>query len=242
VRKLKVVPMQISTAVMDRSHMLYFTEMGQPQINPQMAWYIDGAEKHVLVDTAFPAEVGRGFGFNMGHMKSMEDHLKEEVNLTPDDIDIVLYTHLHLDHCSSSSLFKNARHIVQEKELKAAFDPHPMYYRFFYRPELIKDVKFETIKGDKEIVEGVSVMLTPGHTPGGQSIVIYTEKGRTVITSMCAIAENFEPAERWPEGFVMPGIYTDPIALYDSMKRIKEVADIILPNHMSEEEAKKRLS
>jgi metal-dependent hydrolase (beta-lactamase superfamily II) len=121
--------------------------------------------------------------------------LKEKLNLTPDDIDIILYTHLHLDHCSSSSLFKNARHIVQEDELKAAFNKHPMFKRFFYRPELIKDVKFETVRGDKKIVEGVSVMLTPGHTPGSQSVVLETAKGKAGITSMCARAENFEPIE-----------------------------------------------
>ena len=238
-RKLTIGPMQISTTVMDRSHILYFTEMGQPYITALMAWYIDGAKEHILVDTGFTVTVGREMGFEMEHI---EDHLKEKLNLTPDDIDIVLYTHLHLDHCCSSGLFKNARHIAQEDELETAFSTHPMAKRFFYQPELIKDIKFETVKGDKKIVDGVSVMLTPGHTPGAQSVVVDTAKGKVIITSMYTIPENFEAAENWPEGFVMPGLYTDLIALYDSMKRIVEMADVILPNHTSELAAKQRLS
>jgi glyoxylase-like metal-dependent hydrolase (beta-lactamase superfamily II) len=177
----------------------------------------------------------------MTHVKSIEENLKEKLGLTPDDIDIVLYTHLHLDHCSNSGLFKNARHIVQEVELKAAFSTHPMSKRFFYVPELIKGIEFEAVKGDTEIVEGVTVMLNPGHTPGSQSIVVDTEKGKAVITAMCARAENFQPADKWPEGFVIPGIFTDPVALYDSMMRIIEVADIIVPSHLSQAEAEKRL-
>ncbi len=237
-----IVPMETSTAVMDRSHMMYFYGMGQRIINPQMAWYIDGAREHILVDTALPVEVGRKLGLEMEHKKSIEDHLKEKLNLTPDDIDIVLYTQLHLDHCANSRLFKNARHIVQEDELKAAFSTHPMAKRFYYVPDLIKGIRFETIKGDKEIVEGISVMLTPGHSPGSQSMLIHTKKGKVVITGMCTIAENFEPPEEWLKPFVIPGICTDPIALYDSMKRIIEVADIIIPSHISELAAKQKLS
>jgi glyoxylase-like metal-dependent hydrolase (beta-lactamase superfamily II) len=131
---------------------------------------------------------------------------------------------------------------VQEEELKAAFSTHPMAKRFYYVPDLIKDIEFETIKGDKEIVKGISVMLTPGHTPGSQSILIDTEKGKVVITGMCSIAENFDPPEEWLKPFVIPGICTDPIALHDSMKRIIEVADIIIPSHLNELAAKQKLS
>jgi len=239
--KHRVVPMEVSRCVMDKAHMMYFYGMGEKVVNPQMAWYIEGPNEHILVDTAFSMEAGNECGFQMTHVKSIEENLKEKLGLTPDDIDIVLYTHLHLDHCSNSGLFKNARHIVQEVELNAAFSTHPMSKRFFYVPELIRGIEFETIKGDTEIVEGVTVMLNPGHTPGSQSIVVDTQKGKAVITAMCARAENFQPADKWPEGFVIPGIFTDPVALYDSMMRIMEVADIIVPSHLSQAEAEKRL-
>jgi N-acyl homoserine lactone hydrolase len=240
--KHRIVPMEVSRCVMDKAHMMYFHGMGEKIVNPQMAWYIEGPRERIVVDTAFSMQVGNQYGFQMTHVKSIEDNLKEKLGLTPNDIDIVLYTHLHLDHCSNSLLFKNARHIVQEAELKAAFSTHPMSKRFFYVPELIKDIDFETIEGDKEIARGVSVMLNPGHTPGSQSIIVDTDRGKAVITAMCARAENFEPVEGWPEQFIIPGIFVDPIALYDSMKKIKEVADIILPSHISEKLATQRLS
>ena len=102
-RQLKIVPMEIARVAMDRSHMMYFYGMGQRIINPQMAWYINGAKEHILVDTGFNAELASKLGYDAEHVKSIEEHLKEKLNLIPDDIDIVLYTHLHLDHCSSSA-------------------------------------------------------------------------------------------------------------------------------------------
>jgi N-acyl homoserine lactone hydrolase len=84
-----------------------------------------------------------------------------------------------------------------------------------------------TVEGDAEIVPGVSVLLTPGHTPGGQSVVVNTKKGKAVITGFCCNEQNF-PAS----GPVVPsGVHLDLIQAYESARRVKETADILIPLH-----------
>ncbi|MGD8925110.1 MAG: hypothetical protein PVG64_09250, partial [Syntrophobacterales bacterium] len=83
------------------------------------------------------------------------------------------------------------------------------------------------VKGDAEIVPGIRVILTPGHTPGGQSVAVETEKGTAVITGFCCNGNNFPsvgPA-------VTPGVHLNAIEAYESAQRVKEMADILIPIH-----------
>jgi len=73
-------------------------------------------------------------------------------------------------------------------------------------------------------------MLTPGHSPGGQSVAIETEKGTAVITGFCCINQNFVEGG-WP--VAVPGVHTNATQAYDSMLKVKEIADIIIPVHES---------
>ena len=61
--------------------------------------------------------------------------------------------------------------------------PHPVDHRYF--PDLLDDVEVVQVDGDAQIVDGISVLLTPGHTVGGQSVVVDTKGGRAVITGFC---------------------------------------------------------
>ena len=79
-------------------------------------------------------------------------------------------------------------------------------------------------------------MVTPGHSPAGQSVIVQTAEGPHVIVGMCTIAENFFP----PEEVLKKGTYTviptgmhiDPIVCYDSMLAIKAIPEArILPFH-----------
>jgi len=104
--------------------------------------------------------------------------------------------------------------------------------QYFYMPiqEMLDEVNFDILEGDKEIVKGVKVLLTPGHSPGSQSVAIETEKGIAVITGFCCINKNFIE-EFWP--VTPPGIHTNATQAYDSMLKVKEIADIIIPLHES---------
>jgi steroid delta-isomerase-like uncharacterized protein len=69
------------------------------------------------------------------------------------------------------------------------------------------------------------VLLTPGHTPGGQSVLVETAAGKVVITGFCTTMEHFEPT------ITPPPLFTDRDQLIESMQRVAERADILIPLH-----------
>ena len=85
----------------------------------------------------------------------------------------------------------------------------------------------DLLDGDQEVRDGINVLLTPGHTVGGQSIVVNTKKGKAVITGFCCNDQNF-PASG---PCVPPGVHLNLMDAYDSVRKVKDVADIILPLH-----------
>jgi glyoxylase-like metal-dependent hydrolase (beta-lactamase superfamily II) len=102
----------------------------------------------------------------------------------PDDVDYVIHTHLHFDHCGGSTravegrlnaTFPNARYVVQKEEFRAATHPHERN-RASYRKEnweVLNDFrKLLLIEGEVEILPGVRCVPSPGHTEGHQSVLI----------------------------------------------------------------------
>ena len=153
----------------------------------------------------------------------------------PEDIDIVIFTHLHHDHIALAPQFKNARFIAQKAELEEApkWNNYPLYKGAF--PEdMISAVKIETVEGDTTIVDGIDVLLTAGHTAGTQSVVINTSKGKAIIYGACSVRANFEPNEAAKQKgmtVIPPAIHLNVVDAYDSQARVKKMADILIPVH-----------
>jgi len=108
--------------------------------------------------------------------------------LTPDDIDTVMYTHLHNDHAGGCALFPNAKHIFQKDEYENLMNPLPsQLIRTDYDPRTPGDLKkiwknVHMIDGDFDIGNGIRLVKTPGHTLGGMAIQVQTEEGKYVLT------------------------------------------------------------
>lgn len=95
------------------------------------------------------------------------------VGLSPADITLVINTHLHFDHCGQNPVFRHAPFYVQRAELDRARRESPHladWYDF-------AGARFELLDGDAEILPGLSVIATPGHTAGHQSVVVRTGDG-----------------------------------------------------------------
>ena len=220
--------------------MTHLVGFGSPQTRGSYVWYIEGPEENILVDAGSSAEMKATGGagsimFPEGraeHVQTIEEGLGK-LGLKPEDIDIVILTHAHEDHIQLARKYPKAKFIIQKAELDFARNPHPIQ-RFTYQPELIEGLNFEVVEGDAQIVDGVSVMLTPGHSPGGQSVIVETAKGRAVITGFCCIRQNFEPPQGLAVPVIPPGIHLDIVQAYDSVLKVKELADIVIPIHDSE--------
>ncbi len=96
-----------------------------------------------------------------------------EFDMSPADISLVINTHLHFDHCGQNAVFKHAPFYVQRAELDRARREASALSDWFD----FMGARFELLDGDTEIVPGVSVVATPGHTVGHQSVVVRTGDG-----------------------------------------------------------------
>jgi len=233
----KIHPIVLGTKVFDQGMMTYQHAYGRPYTIPIYSWYLEGGDKQILVDTGEMSPIKskereKAIG---GKIYSFEAGLARW-GLKPSDIDIIIHTHLHNDHCENDYKCENAIIYVHEKELRRIHDPHPLDFR--YLEDFIEDVEangqIKTISEDREIVPGIQVIHTPVHTDGGLSVAIDTTAGKAVITGFCVIMENFDPPREikaMEMAVIPPGTHVNTYEAYDIMLKIKEMADILLPLH-----------
>jgi glyoxylase-like metal-dependent hydrolase (beta-lactamase superfamily II) len=233
----KIHPIVLGSKSFDKSMMTYQFNYGKPLVVPIYSWYLEGGSKSILIDTGefMPLKSKEREEALGARINSFEEGLSK-YGLTPEDIDIVIHTHLHNDHCENDSKCKNATFYVHEKELKQIHDPHPLDFR--YMEDFILDVEennqIVSLKDDTEILPGIKMIYTPAHTPGGMSVLISTEKGQALITGFCVIDENFNPPPNvigMGMEVIPPGTLINSYQAYDILLRVKEMADIIVPLH-----------
>lgn len=157
--------------------------------------------KHnVVIETGIgPKLTPKMAGFFHPQMKLMESFAAAGVS--PQEIDIVINTHLHFDHAGWNTRIENgkvvptfprAKYFFQEGELAHAHEQHERdrvsYLTDNYDP-LVRSGQAEIYRGDREIVPGISVRVTPGHTRDHQIVLIESQGkkacyiGDTVPTS-----------------------------------------------------------
>ncbi len=225
-------PVPLFEFSLNKSLMTYRLNFDQQAPLVCYVWYIEGTNERILIDAGDSAERRMSIGgMPVKEIQTLDSGLSQ-LGISLSDIDHVILTHLHADHMAQASRFPNARFLIQKDELKFAQNPHPSV-AMMYPMELISGLNFEVISGDTKICEEVSVLSTPGHTPGGQSVSIKTAQGTAIISGLCTIRENFEPPSSISQTMpvITPGIHVNALEAYDSLLRIKEMADIVVPNH-----------
>jgi len=224
--KFVIHPLVVGINETDQGIMTYQKGYGKRIYLPIYVFYLEGGDQKILVDTGMEEFMIPPGAEEKTGLKIMEfEEALDTVNLKPEDVDMVIQTHLHNDHCENTHKCTNARVYVQRAELDFFNEPHPLDHRYY--SDLLDASEVVPVEGDTEIVPGIRVVLTPGHTPGGQSVAVETDKGTAVITGFCCNANNFPsvgPA-------VTPGVHLDAIEAYESAQRVKELADILIPIH-----------
>lgn len=130
------------------------------------------------------------------------------LGVAPDDVDIVIDTHLHADHCSGNTKFADeagedvratfprARYVVQRREYEDATHPNERtrgtYFANNFAP-LVESGQMDLLDGDTEIAPGVRVVVTPGHTPGHQCVVFESGgEAALFVADLASYAVHFE--------------------------------------------------
>ncbi|BEQ14732.1 N-acyl homoserine lactonase family protein [Desulfoferula mesophila] len=233
----EIVPLTLCYYQAEKGYMTYMTGYGQNIIRPFVVWFIKGTSKNIIVDSGIESQDYRDYhpGFKdleITHLQSFDEALTS-VGITPEQVDIVVQTHLHFDHCYNLRRCINAEVLVQKAELDFAMDPVP--YAGIYRPELWEGANLKLIEGEYEIEPGLTLLPVPGHAAGGQAVLVDTNSGTVAIAGMCTCQENFYPEAGHPmvgdDHTLLPGILLNARDAYESMVRLRSRADKILALH-----------
>jgi glyoxylase-like metal-dependent hydrolase (beta-lactamase superfamily II) len=147
-----------------------------------------------------------------------------------DDIDIVINTHLHFDHAGGNTVlrdgtvglsFPRARYIVQRGEwewahvrnerIQASYLPHNF--------EPVREAgRLELVEGDVEVVPGIQLVRTPGHTPHHQSVLV-ASRGETA----CYLADVIPTSAHLPLPWIM-GYDVEPLVTLESKRSLLQRA------------------
>jgi len=244
-----IVPLDLGDMLLDKSLLYLRKDAGQKEEASIVTAYIETLNKKIVVDTGPPDEE-RSLKYHP-YAKSEPNRPDQnmisqldKIGVKPEEIDIVVLTHLHWDHVGDVEKFTNAEFIVSEEELKFALSPIPALYVAYEALQLgmeplflkvIKRIKTVEMK-EKEICEGVRVIPTPGHSPGSISVVVDTKEGPYVIAGDAVFKyANLKGAPEQQLPYLMSGIYTDMVAMWKSYELIDEIVkhDIykVIPGH-----------
>ena len=160
------------------------------------------SEGNVVFDTGLhPVHVDRPeatFGAQSGLtvMMQREDAIVSRlasIGVKPDDVAIVVNSHLHFDHAGNNGAFPRATFVVQAEHLAFA-KGKPNFPGVYWD---IAELRYLPVTGRTRVASGVEVVPTPGHAPGHQSLVVdLAESGRVVLTGDAAFTrENIERGE-----------------------------------------------
>ena len=169
----------------------------------------------ILVDTGF-GEPGELLSDWRIVNRSVADAL-DEIDLSPIDVSLVINTHLHFDHCGQNAVFAHAPFFVQRGELERARREEPEVAGWFD----FAGARFELLDGDADILPGVRVLATPGHTLGHQSVVVDVAGDEEVMIGDAAYTSKvFADPALGPE---LSGQVADETSWHASLQRVRHL-------------------
>ena len=145
-------------------------------------------DANILIDTGIGNKYDEKFAdiYGVNSKPGLVNELKD-AGFTPNDIDIVINTHLHFDHAGGNTIkkgnevsptFPKATYIIQKTEWETALNPDPRS-KASYLPENFIPIedngKLKIIDGEEEILPGIKCLKTGGHTEGHQIVLIESE-------------------------------------------------------------------
>jgi glyoxylase-like metal-dependent hydrolase (beta-lactamase superfamily II) len=140
-------------------------------------------QQTILIETGIGNKLPERLIKIFGQPAKLLDDL-DAAGVSPEDIDIVINTHLHFDHCGWNTMrkgdkavptFPKAKYYAPEGEWqhgRLQLERDAISYMTENYDPLIKTGQMELLQGDQEIVPGVSVKVFPGHTQHMQAVIL----------------------------------------------------------------------
>ena len=156
-------------------------------------------DKNILIETG----IGNKLPEKMAQIYKQPAKLLENLHaagVAPEDIDIVINTHLHFDHCGWNTVrrgdrfvatFPKAKYYAQRQEWehgRLQLERDAVSYMSPNYDPLLESGQMELLNGDREIVPGISVKVFPGHTAHMQAVIVESGGGNERKTA-CYISD-----------------------------------------------------
>jgi len=225
--KYKIYPLHLGTITRPKSQLVATDKSGLVIDIPILAWYVTDGEHKILIDTGGTPPDGVHF---MPYVRPEEQSLEASLNrlgVATDEIDTVILTHLHWDHGGCMTIFPKAKFYVQRSELHYAIDPLPTQ-KGNYDLRRVFAVDYEILDGDCEVLDGISVVLSPGHSNGHQCVIVNTEAGPyLVLGDMVNLLEAWEA-----DPPIANGYHVSLLDYHNSFKKLKKLkVSYVLAGH-----------
>jgi len=231
VQEYQVTALKTGTLSVPKAAMTYMSGFDRMINLPIWAAAVEGNGIRVLVDTGVRDHDKWDRELNpcwREQDESIEAALAE-IGWAMNDIDIVINSHLHYDHAENNTLFPNAQFVVSRVEWEYAKDPIPSQrklYDFSWTDESITHMNYQLISvDDYDLMSGIRLIQTPGHSKGHQSVVVNTNEGLLCVAGDAACL---------PESFWRlspPGGATSIEEGFSSLERIRTSAPRVFMNH-----------
>ena len=228
-----ITALDTGTSLLDKSMLTYTVGFGEVVRIPRVMWLLQGPST-VIVDTSVPM-LGKPSEFiGEDFTRTREQEPRNALSLAgvdPNDVELVVLTHLHWDHAGNCDLFPEARVLVQEAELRYAVAPGRFFRKSFLSPLSGWGIPpyfvpgLDVLAPRTALLPGLSVVPAPGHTPGSQAVIVQTAHGSFAIAgdAVCTY-ENIEKD-------IPPGFHVDVDRSMETYDSLRAVADHVLPSH-----------
>ena len=187
----------------------------------------------ILYDTGISADWAKEWpdqfkrDYTLHQLNSLEEKLSE-LNLSRDQIDLVICSHLHYDHAGNIRLFQNTKAgrkiMISEAEAHEAFvnvsiQPDGVCGAYFRNEFIMDGIGYQLISADTWLSKDVFLFLQKGHTPGVIGLLVKTDQNGAFLFPSDAVYSklNFGPP------VVLPGLCVDPGSYRENIERLRHM-------------------
>ena len=217
---------------------------------PILAWLVEHPDGLILVDTGETAQAMQpgyfpawNLYFRLGVREQVTPDEEvgpriEALGFSPSEVRQVVMTHLHTDHAGGLHHFADSEILVSRTELGLAtgrlakvlgYLPHRWPAWFAPRAVELDGGPFGPFDRSHALADGVTLVPTPGHTPGHLSVAVRTDERLVLLAGDASYSQDLMLAG------VADGVTTSPATDRDTLRRIRALArsepTVYLPTH-----------
>jgi len=231
----RIQAIEVSRFIIPHFYVFHLSGSSEPIPMAVYFWLLQSDSHLLLVDTGMGQPSGEE-QMLMGcfPVKAGEDTISALAarGVKPGEIDYVILSHLHYDHCINVSLFPRAKFVIAQRgwglvgrNPDPEIFPDPVFPRSALEWLASRKERLILAENEVELLPGLKVFWVGGHTPCSQAVAVDTAAGKALLTS--DLVMHYRNLE---EG-IPPGIFYNLHECVQGMRRLRQCADILLPFH-----------